>query len=639
MATIARQDLIARHAAEKAAANKQKQEQQEAQQMQRLRSGIQTDGFLPYKPMLDQERGGLYKQLQGVIHNPSLNSVDKQSQADEIIANHNSKVDWTKQLESRFKDVVRLSSGADAPYNPAAVDAALQATLKDKDGQILAPGSYNPDVVNAVLDNPDTFDQTAVATRFLDQLVKEDSSTTSTAATPGRYGQRNTATSNFFEVQDGAFKLDPTTGRRIARTSRPEVVEAARRDPFVSKLIDQQMKAHAATVAGVVEKMKASEPLTEQEQQLVGQEQTGSKRYTQYLDELLLPHAYQRSTEIQTYARPVAPKAPKAAPKAAPKKSASEITVTPTVGYQASTYTPEPNGLRQRTMKAALGITPAQVTNHYPTVGVTFASARSPFAEVLVDNRGAEVVGQNGTTTKLAQGNGKVPARITSRDLALYINGKRVGRSRAFTSDTDAYGYLLSTIEGLTPEQARKAEFRAEYRGSITDKARTLNSGTGGQNAAGNQESEGADRKKTNPWDISETKGRNSGPTSTEQSVIIPANQTTDAQLQRASGGTWNPRKLTSEQARAVEALKRKGGRLLDPYTQTPTTGQQPQPVLKKTGVDWGVPAPGNTGGKKKTSFSVPTPASGDRYRKQLVGKKDVLGFGTPSPANRGGAY
>ncbi|WP_019949730.1 hypothetical protein [Hymenobacter aerophilus] len=475
--------------------------------------------------MLDQERAGLYKQLQGVIHNPNLNSVDKQSQADEIIANHNSKVDWTKQLESRFKDVVRLSSGADAPYNPAAVDAALNATLKDKDGNILKPGTYSPDAPSAVLDNPDTFDRTAVATRFLDQLAKEDSSTVSTAATPGRYGQRSTATSNFFEVEDGAFKLDPTTGRRIARTSRPEVVEAARRDPFVSKLIDQQMKAHAATVAGVVEKMKALEPLTEQEQQLVEQEQTGSKRYTQYLDELLLPHAYQRSTEIQTYARPIAPKAPKAAP----KKSASEITVTPTVGYQASTYTPEPTGLRQRTMKTALGIDPAQVTNHYPTVGVTFASARSPFAEVLVDNRGAEVVGQNGTTTKLAQGNGKVPARITSRDLALYINGKRVGRSQAFTSDTDAYAYLLSTIEGLTPEQARKAEFRAEYRGSITDKARTLNSGTGGQDVAGNQEAEGASSKKTNPWDISQTKGRNSGPTATEQSVIIPANQTTDA--------------------------------------------------------------------------------------------------------------
>ncbi|MBT9392078.1 hypothetical protein KLP40_02780 [Hymenobacter sp. NST-14] len=631
--------MIARRTAEKAAADKQKQAQQEAQQMQRLRAGIATDGFLPYKPLLDQERGGLYEEVRKVYQNPNLNSTDRQSLAEERIASYNSRVNWTKQLESRFKDVVRLSSAAGAPYNPAAVDAALQATLKDKEGNILPPGTYNPDVASAVLDNPNTFDRTAVATRFLDQLAEADSSTVSTAATPGRYGQRNTATSNFFEVEDGAFKLDPATGRRIARTSRPEVVEAARRDPFVSKLIDQQMQAHAATVAGVVEKMRAFEPLTEQEQQLVEQEQTGPKRYVQYLDELLLPHAYQRSSEIQTYARPVAAKTPKAAA----KKPASEITVTPTVGYQASTYTPEPSGLRQRTMKAALGIDPARVTNHYPTVGVTFASARSPFAEVMVDNRGAEVVGQNGTTTKLAQGNGKVPARITSRDLALYINGKRVGRTQAFTSDTDAYTYLLQTIEGLTPEQARKAELRAEYRGSITDKARTLNSGTGGQNAAGNREPAETSPKGANPWDASETEGRSSGPTATEQSVIIQANQTTDAQLQRASGGTWNPRRLTPEQSRAVEALKRKGGRLIDPYTQTPTTGQQPQPALKKTGVDWGVPD------------SRPATGSGDKYRKkdkvvlrigvpdpsksELVGKKDVLGFGTSSPANRGGAY
>lgn len=614
-----RQDVLAQKRAQQEAADKQKQAQREQQQMQKLRAGIATDGFLPYKELLDQDRRQMLSATREIYQNPVLSWADKQMQTEQRVTDYNSQVDWTKQVEKRFKDIVRLSSGADAPYNTAAVDAALYASLKDKDGQLLKPGTYSPDALNKVLDNPDTFDKNAVATRFLDELAKADTSTTSTAATPGRYGQRNTAESNLWEVENGVLKLDPATGRRIARTNRPEVVEAARRDPFVSKIIDQQMQAQAAAVAGVVEKMKALEPLTAEEQQLVAQEQNGPKSYAQYLNELLLPHAYQRTSEIQTYARPIAPKTPKVAP----KKPATEITVTPTVGYQASSYTPEATGVGQR-MKSALGITPARVTNHYPTVGVTFASARSPYAEVMVDNRGAQVVGQDGTTTTVAQGNGKVPMRVTSRDLALYINGKRVGRKEEFNSDTDAYAYLLSTIERLTPEQARKAELRAEYRGSITDKARMVNDGTGGQQQAPNNKLQGVSL----PFPT-DSKRQAAGPTATEQSVIIQANQVTDAQLQQASGGTWNPRKLTAEQGRAVEALRRKGGRLVSPYEGGATSSNNYQQGSNRGGSVYKV---GTVGSNDVLGFGEPVKLAGT--------KKSGVDWSTPtSPSSRGGAY
>jgi hypothetical protein len=75
-------------------------------------------------------------------------------------------------------------------------------------------------------------------------------------------------------------------------------------------------------------------------------------------------------------------------------------------------------------MKTALGIEPARITNHYPTVGVTFGSARRPYAEVTIDNRDAEIIGQEGKTTTRATGNGKVPMQVVSRDLTLYVNGK-----------------------------------------------------------------------------------------------------------------------------------------------------------------------------------------------------------------------
>ena len=54
-------------------------------------------------------------------------------------------------------------------------------------------------------------------------------------------------------------------------------------------------------------------------------------------------------------------------------------------------------------------------------------------------------------------------------------------------------------------------------------------------------------------------------------SVILPANQTTDAQLARATKGTWNPRKPTAEQQALMDQLTRRGGRVVSPYAPAPT--------------------------------------------------------------------
>jgi hypothetical protein len=221
--------------------------------------------------------------------------------------------------------------------------------------------------------------------------------------------------------------------------------------------------------------------------------------------------------------------------------------------------------------------------------------------EVTVDNRGAQVVGQGGKITTSVQGaNGKVPMQVVSRDLTLYINGKRLGRKEAFQTDQEAYAYLLRTIESLTPEQARKAELRAEYRGTLTDRARTTNDGAGSGQPTPTKSS------KLDPDALLERAANRTAAVVEERlSVIIPASQAADAQLQRASGGKWDARKPTEQQARVIEALKRKGGRVVTPYTST-----EPQPTSQTT-----------TGGK-------------------LVGRNDALGFGSPAgAARRGGAY
>lgn len=578
------QDAINRRVREREAQAKQKQEAQQIQDLQKVRQGLSDTGFLPFQPELDTRGPAVYSELLAVQTDPKRNALQKKLDTDKIIAARKGEVAWTKQVEDRFKEVTQLS-GKDKRYNPAAVDKLLYSSLNDKDGSRLPITGFNPDVLNTVLDNPDTFDKTAVATSFLEDLAKADTSSNSTAATPGRFGERNTATSNYWEVENGVIKLDPATGNRIPRTDRPEVIEAAKRDPFVSKLIDQRMQAHAATVQAVVEKMRNREPLTDDEQRLVEQEQTEPKRYASYLNELLLPHAYQRTSEIQTYARPIAPKAvPR--PKAAPKPSATEVTATPTVGYQASIYQPAATG-RFEKMRQSMGITPALVTNHYPTVGETFASARRSYAEVTIDNRQAEVVGQDGKTTTQALGNGKVPMQIVSRDLVLYSNGKRLGRKAAYQSDAEAYEDLLRTINELTPEQAAKAELRAEYRGTLTDKAKTANDGAGGSPAKSptgkslslNDFTAGASADKST---VNESR----------LSVIVPASQATDAQLRQATGGKWNPQQPTPQQAQAIEALTRKGGRVVTPYgtTTMPTTTKKPTykaAGAKSSGTDW----------------------------------------------------
>lgn len=626
--TAMRQGALAAQAAQRDEALKQKQREQNFKNFQSAK--FEGKPFLPWANQLQARKEAFIDQSRQIWQDNSLDDYTKFTRVKQLESQWQGSVNRSNEVEQRLNQVRQIAA-ADKRYSKQATEEAFFKTFEDETSTVVNVDTYDPETMTEVLNDPRTFDRNAVATRFLDDLSNADTSTTSTAATPGRYGQRNTAESNLWEVENGVLKLDPATGRRIPRTNRPEVIEAARRDPFVSKLIEQQMQAQEVAVAGVVEKMKALQPLTAEEQQLVAQEQNGPKSYAQYLNELLLPHAYQRTSEIRTYARPIVPKTPKAAP----KKSATEVTVTPTVGYQASSYTPEATGVGQR-MKSALGITPARVTNHYPTVGVAFASARSPYAEVMVDNRGAQVVGQDGTTTTLAKGNGKVPMRVTSRDLALYINGKRIGRKEEFNSDTDAYAYLLSTIERLTPEQARKAELRAEYRGSITDKARTVNDGTGGQQQAPNSEPQGL-ALPFPPDGKRPAGGQAGGPTATEQSVIIQANQITDAQLQQASGNTWNPRKLTAEQTRAVEALKRKGGRLVSPYTQMSTTGQptgrgQLAPLMTP-GTDWDTPNSRPAAGsndkyrKKNVVLRIGVP---DPSRSELVGKKDVLGFGTP---------
>jgi hypothetical protein len=265
-------------------------------------------------------------------------------------------------------------------------------------------------------------------------------------------------------------------------------------------------------------------------------------------------------------------------PRATPKSSRDEVMVTPAVGFQLSHY--EQPGQQPGALARTLGAKPGPATlvaNHYPTVGQSFGSARQPFTPVVVDNARAEIVGQDGKPTHLSKAapNGKIQMQLTSRDYSLYVNGKRVGRREVFATPAEAYQHLLSTINGLTPEQARKAELRTEYRGAVVDKEKTAGDGVGGRPQAIGTNANGGPTY-------------DNGTSEKRYSVIVPADQYTDAQLVQATGGKWHPRIPTKEQRAVIDALRAKGGRLVTPYSQAPAA--QPVPKEKADPLGFGDP-------------------------------------------------
>jgi|GEM_PF-5144085 len=508
-----------------------------------------TKGNLHFQAELDQLGQQAYTEMQKVATNPSLSRTEKAMQQRQIAARMQGQAHFSNEIGKGMQEVEALAS--DPRYDKEALRRRAFETLYDPvthtKRSLL---TYDPSVLSSIGSDPETFNKPLVAKKFADAVIQKDRLLMETAARPGRTGHAVTWESRGVEHNaDGTPKIDPQTGLPIINVEK--VLQDAKSDPMVNAIIERQLKQHQDVVTAALEKAQAKQPLSPEEQQVIQQESVKPRGYTDFLADLLTNQVYARKTVDRETFRP-APAAPR--PRATAKPSSSEILVTPTVGSQLSPFVPPPSGRLQK-MKDALGITPAPVSNHYPTVGVTFGSARRSYAEVSVDNHTAEIVGQEGKLTRAAAGNGKVPMQVVSRDYVLYVNGKRLGRKEAFTSDAEAYQHLLHTIEEMTPEQARKAELRAEYRGSFVDKAKTANDGSGGR---------------PTPTGRNDTSGKNTYDTSVGEerlSVIVPATQATDAQLVQASGGKWNPRQPTPEQARVVEALTRKGGRVLTPYS------------------------------------------------------------------------
>ncbi|TGE29798.1 hypothetical protein [Hymenobacter metallicola] len=298
--TIMRLDAQAQRQRQLAEAQKLKARDQELQDLQKVRSGLTDRGFLPYHKQLTQGRTQFFDKLGSIYQTPGLSRDERYLQGQKLADDYNNQARWTENLGERFKEVVQLTS-KDKRYIGQRIDEGLLNKIKDSQGNTLPIGTFSPESVQEVLNDPRNHDTTEVVNQWLDKTLSDDQSLVSSAARPGGYGKTQKAVSNWFLVENGQIKLDSNTNKPIPRTELPEVLMAAEKDPFMRGQIDLKQREHQAVLQAIEAKMQNYEQLTPEERQLVGQETIAPKTRKDFLNELLLPHAYQRTSNVETY--------------------------------------------------------------------------------------------------------------------------------------------------------------------------------------------------------------------------------------------------------------------------------------------------------------------------------------------------
>ncbi len=225
-----------------------------------------------------------------------------------------------------------------------------------------------------------------------------------------------------------------------------------------------------------------------------------------------------------------------------------QLVATPTVSRQTSYYN-EPGSS-------------VKLPNHYAAVGRSLGTKAGPGIQVETNSGEISIVGGNGEVTRpnTPEANSRVPVQLLSRDYVLYANGKRLGRDKPYQTDEEAHQDLLNTI--ANSPHPEKLEVRVMGQGVIKDKARVAGDGLGGTpQPTGYKTVKGV---KVPTYDTSTSE--------TQQTVLVPITQEIDAQLRRASGDKYEPRALTPQERELIEAVKKRGGKLISPYGTAKST-------------------------------------------------------------------
>lgn len=566
------------------------------------------------------------------------------------VAGHNGKA---AMMREKGAEIDKLKATAAASnLDPAKVQEGLSKLLTDPEtGQRIAADKFDSAALAGFHDNADYLDERKVVQTFLQGLAQRQESEYTTAARPGRPGMAYSAASNIF-ANDGRGKtlyaMD-ARGNRVPQIANIQALEqAALQDPQMAALLRRRLETGQLPTASLLMGLGPEHVTDDQLEALNAQTDQNTPHERQTLADLLRP--YGTLVEKQRELSPQAVRQPRAS--AALK--ASQATATPTSGFGLSVSenaqpwmeaVPNPkkagllNFLTPNILKSGTRAVPTN--NHYPHLGVSFASEKAPSVPLLVDTNDLRVLGADGTPTKHNSNkvNSKAKMSATDRSFVLEINGKRMGLPKAGSS-ADAYQELGAMIDKLTPEQARKAVLASYYQGAVTDKAAVSGDGSGGTaKVIGYKDAFG---QWLSAGEVAEAQKRRDvlipvyDKAEVQSSVMVPATATLDAQVARQTPG-YNPRQRTAQEADLIRRLEAKGGRVVDPYHTTQEAPIRPSFLQPKK-------AAADKSGGMFASPSTATSSTGagplasrmaQQEGKLRNGKTDPLGFGTSS--TRGG--
>lgn len=308
--TIQRLDALNQRNAARVAAAKQKQDQDD---LRNFVSGIKldTNDFLPYSEELRARRDAVYPKAVQIYSDPNKSSIQKRAEAQQLTDTENAIIAKSNGVGKRVKELAS-AAGSDKRYAKGAMLPALYGALKDADGNKIPLDDLDPESLDKVLENPDYYDTREVVNQYVDDLFKKDSATVGTAAGPGRAGSRNTYESNLFvpNADKTGPMRDPITNQPILQVG-PEAVAAADTDPFLKRILDKKQGEYTSLVESAMQKMQAGEQPTPAEREAADTEAAGGKPRAEFLKELVVPYAYQRTSAVKT--NPMAVPRPRAA--------------------------------------------------------------------------------------------------------------------------------------------------------------------------------------------------------------------------------------------------------------------------------------------------------------------------------------
>jgi hypothetical protein len=594
---------------EQQAAARQAKQQQAAAAAKLL--PIDVDGANPYEDELLKMTLATYDEQKGYYGQAGrgeISLLEAQAKSRQALSKVQAAADRTKGIEAARKEAI--AQATDSRYNkPALAQAINKARYRtDEDGNEVLIPSHEVDIKSFTdpLTNPDYYNPTEVVNKWLDELGTHEHKEYTQAARAGIAGRTRIGDSNIFAYDEQARPLYTLNGqgqrvRQVANLSLLE--EAAVRDQYMSGLLRKQLEAGQQPSAARLMGLPVGEVSDADLEALNAQTDTGTPHSRQVMADLLRQFGTVKESNQELSPRAV----PKPRAGAAQQLKAGQATVTPTSDFGLSVGdtgasivetvdNPKKGGLfnffnpkTQRTTTQA-----KTFDNHYPHVGVSFATEKTPYVPLVVDSNELTTLGADGAPTQYSANktNSQVKLNATDRSFVLEVNGKRLGLSKAGTS-ADAYQEMRQLIDDMTPAQASRAVMKAYYQGSVVDKGAVSGDGTGGQarllgyrgeGKALLSEAQAAEAKRAGKalTPVYDTKER-------QVKVMRPATAQLDAQAARQTPG-YNPRQRTPQETDLIRRLEAKGGRVVDPY-HTTQPAASPAPAGQKLRIGVAAPA------------------------------------------------